>query len=78
MNTQRPLTTRQQEVLELWLADVPYRQLATTLGISPETVNPHLKAIAKKLGATGISRSALRDASNTQTAPEPLIKVLLT
>lgn len=63
MDTQRPLTARQQEVLKLWLEDVPYRQLASALGISPETVNPHLKAIAKKLNATGISRSALRDAS---------------
>lgn len=63
MDTKRPLTTRQSEVLKLWLEDVPYRQLAAALGISPETVNPHLKAIAKKLGATGISRAALRDAS---------------
>ena len=57
------LTPRQQEVLGLWLDNVPYKELAARLGISPETVNPHLKAIAKKLGATGISRSALRDAS---------------
>lgn len=63
MTTQRPLTRRQQEVLDLWLDDVPYRTLAATLGISPETVNPHLKAIRKKLGASGISRHALRDAS---------------
>jgi len=64
MDTQRPLTTRQQEVLKLWLEDVPYKELAAALGISPETVNPHLKAIRKKLGATGISRAALRDASS--------------
>lgn len=56
------LTPRQQEVLTLWLAGTPYRELAAALGISPETVNPHLKAIAKKLGAAGISRSALREA----------------
>ena len=57
------LTRRQQEVLGLWLDDVPYKELAERLGISPETVNPHLKAIRKKLGAAGISRAALRDAS---------------
>lgn len=56
------LTTRQQEVLDLWLDDVPYRTIAERLGISPETVNPHLKAIRKKLGAAGISRTALREA----------------
>lgn len=56
------LTVRQQEVLDLWLAGTTYRDLATALGISPETVNPHLKAIAKKLGAGGISRAKLRQA----------------
>lgn len=61
--TQRPLTTRQQEVLDLWLAGTTYKELAARLGISPETVNPHLKVIAKKLGADGISREKLRDAA---------------
>lgn len=56
------LTARQQEVLDLWLAGTTYKELASALGISPETVNPHLKNIAKKLGATGISRDALREA----------------
>lgn len=67
--TTRPLTARQQEVLDLWLDNTPYKELAARLGISPETVNPHLKGIAKKLGATGISRSALRDASRNGTSP---------
>lgn len=71
MDTQRPLTARQTEVLKLWLEGVPYRELAATLGISPETVNPHLKAIRKKLGATGISRSALQDASKKPAVPQP-------
>jgi RNA polymerase sigma factor (sigma-70 family) len=60
--TPRPLTPRQQEVLDLWLAGTPYRELAARLGISPETVNPHLKNIARKLGARGIGREALREA----------------
>jgi len=64
MTTQ--LTTRQQEVLDLWLAGTTYKELASTLGISPETVNPHLKQIAKKLGATGISRGALSAALPTK------------
>lgn len=57
------LTARQQQVLDLWLAGTTYRELAASLGISPETVNPHLKAIARKLGSVGISRAALREAS---------------
>jgi DNA-binding CsgD family transcriptional regulator len=56
------LTARQQEVLDLWLAGTKYKDLASALGISPETVNPHLKAIAKKLGASGISRAKLKAA----------------
>jgi DNA-binding CsgD family transcriptional regulator len=56
------LTPRQKEVLDLWLAGTKYKELAATLGISPETVNPHLKAIAKKVGAAGISRAALKAA----------------
>lgn len=62
MTTPRPLTERQKQVLYLWLSGTTYRDLATKLGISPETVNPHLKAIAKKLGAAGISRANLRAA----------------
>lgn len=62
MDTPRQLTDRQQEVLDLWLADIPYQELAARLGISPGTVNPHLRAIAKRLGASGISRKALREA----------------
>lgn len=58
----RPLTARQRQVLDLWNSGVTYRELAARLGISPETVNPHLKAIAKKLGAPGIARAKLRAA----------------
>lgn len=56
------LTVRQRQVLELWLEGVTYRELADRLGISPETVNPHLKAIARKLGTRRISRVGLREA----------------
>lgn len=57
------LTPRQQQVLDLWLAGTTYKDLAAQLGISPETVNPHLKGIARKLGAGGISREKLREAT---------------
>lgn len=57
------LTSRQQQVLDLWLGGSTYKELAASLGISPETVNPHLKVIAKKLGCVGIARDKLRDAS---------------
>lgn len=59
------LTARQQQVLDGWLAGRTYRELAAELGISPETVNPHLKAIARKLGSSGISRRALQEASRS-------------
>lgn len=58
----KTLTARQQQVLDLWLAGRTYKEVAAELGISPETVNPHLKNIAHKLGAAGISREALKDA----------------
>jgi protein AroM len=64
-NPNRPLTARQQEVLAVWLSGATYRELATQLGISHSTVNPHLKGIARKLGAQGIARETLREASRT-------------
>ena len=62
MTTTKKLTPRQEQVLELWLSGVQYRELAAELGISPGTVNPHLQAIRRKLGAAGISRESLRAA----------------
>lgn len=62
------LTPRQHQVLDGWLSGRTYRELALDLGISPETVNPHLKAIARKLGAAGISRAALSEARGQMVA----------
>ena len=56
------LTARQQEVLDLWLADKPYTEVAAALGIATGTVYPHLKTIARKLGSPSTSRPALRAA----------------
>lgn len=56
------LTDRQREVLDLWLGGSTQREVAAALGISHQTVNPHLKVIARKLGASGISRDLLRTA----------------
>lgn len=61
--TTTALTARQQEVLDLWLSGKTYKEVAAALGISPETVNPHLKGIARKLGITQISREALAEAA---------------
>lgn len=65
------LTTRQQQVLDLWLSGRTYRQVAEECGISGETVNPHLKKIARKLGIKQISREALAGAVASQPR-EPL------
>lgn len=56
------LTPRQHQVLALWLGGRTYSEIASDLGISPGTVNPHLKAIARKLGIREIGRDALRSA----------------
>lgn len=56
------LTARQQQVLDLFMSGLTYKEVAAQLSISPETVNPHLKVIARKLGASGIAREALLDA----------------
>ena len=57
--TPDPLTKRQREITELFLSGKTYREVAEQFGISPETVNPTLRAVRIKLGADGISREAL-------------------
>lgn len=60
----KDLTNRQKEVLDLWLSGLTYKQLAERAGISDQTVNPHLRRIARKLGTTQISREALACAAS--------------
>ena len=56
------LTARQKQITDLFLSGKTYKEVAAECGISAETVNPTLKAVRVKLGATGISREALRTA----------------
>lgn len=65
------LTSRQRQVLDLFLAGRTYKEVAATCGISPETVNPHLKNISRKLGASGIAREELRRAVGATAVDEP-------
>jgi len=60
--TSDPLTPRQREITDMFLSGKTYKEVASHFGISPETVNPTLKAVRAKLGATGISREALKAA----------------
>ena len=52
-----PLTTRQQEILNCVRDGLTNKGIANALNISPETVNEHLHAIFKKLGAANRSEA---------------------
>ena len=52
-----PLTTRQQEILDCVRDGLTNKAIALTLNISAETVNEHLHAIFKKLGAANRSEA---------------------
>jgi DNA-binding CsgD family transcriptional regulator len=56
------LTPRQKQITDLFLSGRTYKEVAAECGISPETVNPTLKAVRVKVGASGISREALKAA----------------
>jgi DNA-binding NarL/FixJ family response regulator len=45
-----PLSSREQEVLELLTSGLQNKQVATRLGISPRTVERHCDSIYAKLG----------------------------
>lgn len=58
-----PLTSREREVLALLAEGLPNKAIATTLGISDQTVKFHVAAIIGKLGAanrTDAVRRAVR------------------
>lgn len=45
-------TAREREILRLLLQGYPQKKIASFAGISPFTVNDHLKSIYKKMGVT--------------------------
>ena len=47
------ISEREHAVLDLVLAGQPTKQIARRLGLSPHTVNDHLKAIFRKVGVGG-------------------------
>lgn len=55
----KPLTARQAEVLSSFCAGNTYKEVARDLGLSPQTINPVLKVIARKRGGTKIARRCL-------------------
>ena len=59
------LTERQREILQLRLANRTYQEIATELGLSVQTVKPHLRNIARKLGVDGVDKEALRAAATS-------------
>lgn len=61
------LTDRQQAILDLRLAGHTYQAIATEMGISVQTVKPHLRNISRKLGAVGVGREVLRAAVQDQS-----------
>ncbi|MFD4994730.1 LuxR C-terminal-related transcriptional regulator [Streptomyces buecherae] len=47
------ITPRERDVMDLLLEGLPTKRVATRLDVSVHTVNDHLKAIYRKLGASG-------------------------
>ncbi|WP_405723267.1 response regulator transcription factor [Streptomyces sp. NBC_01537] len=55
----RPLTGREQQVLDLVAQGMANRRIARTLGISESTVKNHLRAVFAKLGVTDRTQAAV-------------------
>lgn len=60
-STTRPLTERQLQIATMFVLDnMTWTEVAATLGLSRETINPTLRAVAAKFGETSISRGVLK------------------
>lgn len=55
----QPLSPREQQVIDLLIADRPRRDIAIQLGVSPRTVETYLERIADKLGCRAATHSIL-------------------
>jgi DNA-binding CsgD family transcriptional regulator len=53
-----PLTPRERDVAVLLAEGFTYKEIALNLGISPHTVNTHVKAVLRKLKISGSRRLA--------------------
>lgn len=53
------LTTRESEVLDMLSRGLRYRQIATTLELSPDTVHSHAKNVYRKLGVRSKTEAAM-------------------
>jgi RNA polymerase sigma factor (sigma-70 family) len=52
------LTPRERDVALLLADGLTYKEIATRLGVSPHTVNTHVKAVLRKLKVSGSRRLA--------------------
>jgi RNA polymerase sigma factor (sigma-70 family) len=52
------LTPRERDVAVLLAQGLMYKEIAARLGISPHTVNTHVKAVLRKLKVSGSRRLA--------------------
>jgi two-component system, NarL family, response regulator LiaR len=53
------LTTRENEILDMLSRGLRYRQIATTLHLSPDTVHSHAKNVYRKLGVASKTEAAM-------------------
>ncbi len=57
-----PLTPRQREIVEAYVLEgLTYTETAERFGLSPQSINPTLRLIARKMGETRYARDVLRE-----------------
>lgn len=55
----KPLTPREKEIAGLVAKGLPTKRIASQLGVSPETVNTHIRNAAERLGGETSPRHRL-------------------